>query len=197
MALELAVASALGGLPRRLRRIMSYCRSMARPGTGPRRTPPSSRSSESFRPSRQPEPETGPAEPEPGRVFLGFSYALGVVLGVGLGLYGVFLVPDGPRPGGTLLSVGLLLAVVGNGAAALLVRWLTGTRLGPATVLIGWMPVVLLLAASRPEGDLLLQSSATAYAFLLLGGLSPIVVAVLGGARRGFTVLPPPVRPRR
>lgn len=197
MALELAVANALGGLPRRLRRIMSYCRSMARPGTGPRRTPPSSRSSESFRPSRQPETETGPAEPEPGRVFLGFSYALGVVLGVGLGLYGVFLVPDGPRPGGTLLSVGLLLAVVGNGAAALLVRWLTGTRLGPATVLIGWMPVVLLLAASRPEGDLLLQSSATAYAFLLLGGLSPIVVAVLGGARRGFTVLPPPVRPRR
>ncbi|WP_055864325.1 MULTISPECIES: DUF6113 family protein [unclassified Frankia] len=117
---------------------------------------------------------------------------LGIVLGVGLGLYGVFLVPDGPRPGGTLLSVGLLLALVGNGAAALLVRWLTGTRLGPATVLIGWMPVVLLLAASRPEGDLLLQSSATAYAFLLLGGLSPIVVAVLGGARRGFTVLPPP-----
>ncbi|WP_308204989.1 DUF6113 family protein, partial [Frankia tisae] len=192
----------------------SYCRSMARPGTGPRRTPPSSRSSESSRSSAR--PGVGPAqiarpggaagagakggagaaaptaEPEPGRVFLGFSYALGVVLGVGLGLYGVFLVPDGPRPGGTLLSVGLLLALVGNGAAALLVRWLTGTRLGPATVLIGWMPVVLLLAASRPEGDLLLQSSANAYAFLLLGGLSPIVVAVLGGARRGFTVLPPP-----
>ncbi|WP_232291771.1 DUF6113 family protein [Frankia sp. QA3] len=131
-------------------------------------------------------------EPEPSRIFLGVSYALGVVLGVGLGLYGVFLVPDGPRPGGMLLSVGLLLALVGNGAAALLLRWLTGTRLGPMTVLIGWTPVVLLLAASRPEGDLLLRSSATAYAFLLLGGLSPIVVAVLGGARRGLTAIPPP-----
>lgn len=125
-------------------------------------------------------------------MFLGASYALGVVLGVGLGLYGVFLLPAGPDLGGTVLSVGLLLAVVGNAAAALLVRWLTGTRLGPVTVLLGWTPVVLLFAASRPEGDLLMRANATAYAFLLLGGLSPIVVAVAGRARRGLTALPAP-----
>ncbi|CAO5181752.1 membrane hypothetical protein [Frankia sp. AiPs1] len=128
---------------------------------------------------------------EPGRVFLGVAYVLGVVLGAGLGLYGVFLLPDGPRAGGAFLSYGLLLALLGNSAAAVLLRWLTGTRLGPMTVLIGWTPVVLLLATTRAEGDLLLRSSASAYAFLLLGGLSPVVGTVIGRARRGLTALPP------
>jgi hypothetical protein len=131
------------------------------------------------------------AEAEPGRVFLGASYALGVVLGVGLGLYGVFLLPAGPAVGSTVLSIGLLFALVGNTAAAVLVRWLTGTRLGPVTVLIGWIPIVLMFAATRPEGDLLVRSSGTAYAFLLLGGLAPIVAAVVGRVRRGLTALPP------
>ncbi|WP_308204576.1 DUF6113 family protein [Frankia sp. R82] len=130
-------------------------------------------------------------ETEPGRVFLGGAYALGVVLGIGLGLYGVVFLADGPRPGDVLLSYGLGLALFGNSAAALLLRWLTGTRLGPMTVLIGWTPVVLLLASTRPEGDLMLTSSGNAYAFLLLGGLSPVVVTVLGRARRGLTALPP------
>jgi hypothetical protein len=136
-------------------------------------------------------PAAGP-QPQPGRLFLGASYTLGVVLGVGLGLYGVFLLPAGPSLGGTVLSVGLLLALFGNAAAAALVRWLTGTRLGPMTVLIGWTPIVLLFAAARPEGDLLLRANAAAYVFLLVGGLSPIVVTVLGRARRGLTAIPPP-----
>ncbi|MCK9875669.1 DUF6113 family protein [Frankia sp. Ag45/Mut15] len=125
-------------------------------------------------------------------MFLGGAYALGVGLGVGLGLYGVVFLADGPRPAGVPLSYGLGLAVLGNTAAALLLRWLTGTRLGPMTVLIGWTPVVLLLASTRPEGDLMLRATASAYAFLLLGGLCPVVVTVLGRARRGLTALPPP-----
>ncbi|WP_242667026.1 hypothetical protein [Frankia casuarinae] len=50
---------------------------------------------------------------------------------------------------------------------------------------------MLLFASSRPEGDLLLRASGSGYAFLLLGALSPIAVAVLAGARRGLTALPP------
>ncbi|MCL9798196.1 DUF6113 family protein [Frankia sp. AgKG'84/4] len=115
-----------------------------------------------------------------------------MVLGLGLGLYGVFLLPAGPDLGGTVIAVGLLLALFGNAAAALLVRWLTGTRLGPMTVLIGWVPIVLLFSAARPEGDLLLRANAAGYAFLLVGGLSPVVVTAVGRARRGLTALAPP-----
>ncbi|MCK9893699.1 DUF6113 family protein [Frankia sp. AgB32] len=190
---------------------------MPRPGSEPRRTPPQARSPRP--PAADPaagartggrrspgtaNPEVGTsagvvpgtagrgAEPEPGRLFLGAAYVLGVVLGLGLGLYGVFLLPAGPGLGGTVIAVGLLLALFGNAAAALLVRWLTGTRLGPMTVLIGWVPVVLLFSAARPEGDLLLRANAAGYTFLLVGGLSPVVVTAVGRARRGLTALPPP-----
>lgn len=133
----------------------------------------------------------GPGAAEPSRLFLASAYVFGGLAGVALGLYGVFLVPAGPRPGGTLLSIGLLLALVGNAGAALFVRWLTGTRLGAMVPLVGWIPVVLLLAASRTEGDLMLRATTTGYLFLGVGMLAPVVVAVLGRARRGLTGLPP------
>ncbi|WP_347280137.1 DUF6113 family protein [Frankia sp. CcI49] len=134
---------------------------------------------------------------EPGRAFLVGSYVFGVIAGFVLGLYGVVLVASGPRPGGTLISVGLLLALIGNTGVPLLVRWLTGTRLGAMIPLIGWTPIVLALAASRTEGDLLLKATATGYLFLAIGVLAPVVVAVLGRARRGLTALPPVMeRPR-
>jgi hypothetical protein len=131
-------------------------------------------------------------EKEPSRIFLGGAYAFGVLLGAALGLYGVVAVPTGPRPGGTLLSLGLGLALVGNVGAALLVRWFTGTRLGAMVVLVGWIPVVLLLGTARQEGDLLLQATTPGYLFLAIGSLAPASVAVFGAARRGFTALPPP-----
>ncbi|WP_242424623.1 DUF6113 family protein [Frankia sp. EI5c] len=134
---------------------------------------------------------------EPGRLFLGASYAFGVVAGFALGLYGVVLVAEGPRPGGFLISVGLLLALFGNAGLAYLMRWLTGTRLGAMVVLAGWTPVVLALASSRTEGDVLLRASAAGYLFLLFGLLAPVVVAVVGQARRGLTALPPAARAPR
>ncbi len=141
-----------------------------------------------------------PAPPaEPGRAFLGVSYVFGVVAGLALGVYGVVLVPAGPRPGGTLISIGLLLALFGNTGVPFLVRWLTGTRLGAMIPLVGWIPAVLLLASSRTEGDLLLKATATGYLFLGIGVFAPVVVAVFGQARRGLTALParPPTVPPR
>ncbi|MEX5636490.1 DUF6113 family protein [Parafrankia sp. FMc2] len=138
-----------------------------------------------------------PGPHAPGRVFLSGSYAFGVLAGFVLGLYGVVLVAAGPRPGGFLISIGLLMALIGNAGAALLVRWLTGTRLGAMIILVGWLPIVLALASSRTEGDLLLKASATGYLFLGIGVLTPVVVAVVGKARRGLTALPPMAAPPR
>lgn len=132
---------------------------------------------------------------EPSRLFLGFAYAFGLLAGVLLGIYGVVAVPAGPRPGGVLLSLGLPLAILGNTGVALLVRWLTGTRLGAMILLVGWVPVVLALGSSRPEGDLMLRSTATGYAFLALGALAPVVVAVSFTPRRGLTGIPRPPAP--
>ena len=132
------------------------------------------------------------AAAEPSKVFLCGSYAFGLLAGVVLGVYGVAAVPAGPRVGGTLLSLGLLLAAVGNVGIPVLVRWLTGTRLGACVMLIGWVPVVLLLGSTRPEGDLLLRAASTSYLFLALGVLGPLTVAVLCPSRRGLTAFPLP-----
>lgn len=123
---------------------------------------------------------------------LGCGYALGLLFGVVLGLYGPFLVPAGPRLGGWLLSYGVLLALIGNPTAALAARSFTGTRLGAMTVLIGWAPIAIWLGTSRPEGDLILQGDGKGYLFLAIGAIAPIVVAVVGQPRRGLTALPPP-----
>lgn len=139
-------------------------------------------------------PGAGDERFEPGPVYLGFAYAFGVLLGLILGLYGAFLVPAGPRPGGFLLSYGVALAAVGNPLAAMLVRSLTGTRLGAMTVLIGWAPVAVWFGTSRPEGDLILQGDAKGYLFLAVGALAPVAVAVIGRTSRGLTALPPSVR---
>ncbi len=132
---------------------------------------------------------SGVADGEPSRLFLGPAYTVGWLAGLALGFYGVFLVPVGPRPGGILLSVGVVLALVGNVGVATLVRWLTGTRLGAMIVLAGWIPVVLLFASSRPEGDLILRASTTGYLFLVIGAIAPVVVAMLGSPRRGLSVI--------
>ncbi|OHV37875.1 MULTISPECIES: DUF6113 family protein [Pseudofrankia] len=128
---------------------------------------------------------------EPSRLFLGCAYAFGLLAGVVLGVYGVAAVPAGPRPGGTLLSLGLLLVVVGNVGVPILVRWLTGTRLGACIMLIGWTPVVLALGSTRGEGDLMLRASSTAYLFMGVGVVAPLLVAVLRPSRRGLTAFPP------
>jgi len=179
-----------------------YCRGMPRPSTDPRSPAPGGPGAGAGGgPPQAPTAATvaglAPADRWPANPpwpFLAGAYALGLVAGVILGIYGVAWVPEGLRFGGVFLSVGMLLALVGNAGLALLVRWLTGTRLGALVVLIGWAPGVLALGSSRPEGDLMLRATTTGYLFLALGALAPIGIAVFGPARRGLTAftLPPP-----
>jgi Family of unknown function (DUF6113) len=123
---------------------------------------------------------------EPSRAFLAAAYTFAVVLGAALGLYGAFLAPAGPRLGGLLLSIGVGLAVVGNGGAALLLAVLTGTRLGACMLLFGWAPVVLWFGSGRPEGDLVLPAGTTSYVFLIAGIFVPVVVSVTVRPTRGL-----------
>jgi hypothetical protein len=160
------------------------------PPAVPRR--PSSASGDLSPGARRPPGRAPGTRFDPGPVYLGFAYALALLFGLVLGLYGSFLVPAGPRLGGWLLSYGVVLALIGNPGAAMAARAFTGTRLGAMTVLIGWAPVAVWLGTSRPEGDLVLQGDGKGYLFLAIGALAPIVVAVVGRTRRGLTALPPP-----
>jgi hypothetical protein len=121
-------------------------------------------------------------------------YALSVqavlfALGVLLGIYGAFLVPSGPRLGGTVLSLGVLIAVVGNVAGPWLGRAAAG-RFGGITPLVGWLLATLALGTARPAGSVILPGggdlAVPAWLFLLLGAVAGAVGAATGppGRRR-------------
>ncbi|MFF2651181.1 DUF6113 family protein [Streptomyces sp. NPDC058045] len=113
---------------------------------------------------------------------------------------GLFLGPGGHRPGpgriaalaglfvlgavtaaaGTLVQAawfpgGLLLALGGAAGVFLGGSRATGGRVGALAPAAGWLVSVILLTASRPEGDFFFSAGAGSYLFLL-GGL---VVAVM------------------
>ncbi len=113
----------------------------------------------------------------------GAAYLLLTVLGVAVGVAGVFVQPLW-FPGGLLLALAGVAAVCCGG------RLLTGTRPGAALPAAGWFAVQLIALSPRPEGDFLLVSSGGSYAFLL-GGM---VIAVCSVTMRA---LPRVLQPRR
>jgi len=113
----------------------------------------------------------------------GAAYLLLTVLGVAVGVAGVFVQPLW-FPGGLLLALAGVAAVCCGG------RLLTGTRPGAALPAAGWFAVQLIALSPRPEGDFLLVSSGGSYAFLL-GGM---VIAVCTVTMRA---LPRILQPRR
>ncbi len=131
----------------------------------------------------------GAAERVPSRRFLAVAYLVLLLLGGVLGLLGAFLSPAGPRVGGLLVSLGLVLAVVGNVTAGVLGLSVTGSRLGGAAPVLGWLVVVLPLGSATSAGDLVLPGTPRSIAFLLLGVLSGSLVPALGHPTRGLTAL--------
>ena len=89
-----------------------------------------------------------------------------------LGVFGAFLVPWDPAPG---VSVGVVLAVVGNYLVSRRARGLTRTAVPAAAPAVAWLAVVMTLASGRSEGDLVLTGSAPSLAFIVLGALAAAV----------------------
>ncbi|MCX5087117.1 DUF6113 family protein [Streptomyces sp. NPDC001939] len=96
-----------------------------------------------------------------------------LVLGALVGLAGS-LVQGGLFPGG------LLLALLGAAGAFLGGARVTGTRGGAVAPAVGWAVAVILLTASRPEGDFLFGAGTGSYLFLLGGMAVAVMCATLG-----------------
>ncbi|MBT2386927.1 DUF6113 family protein [Streptomyces sp. ISL-11] len=100
------------------------------------------------------------------------AYAGLTVLGALVGAAGA-LVQGGWFPGGLLLALLGVAGVCYGGVTA------TGTRIGGAAPGVGWVVAVLLMTASRAEGDFLFAAGLGSYAFLLGGMVVAVMCATL------------------
>jgi hypothetical protein len=98
------------------------------------------------------------------------------VLGAAVGAAGG-LVQGAWFPGGLLLALAGAAGLFRGGAHLL------GGRSGAVSPAAGWVIAVLLLTATRPEGDFLFGAGAGAYLFLL-GGFAVAVICATLPARR-------------
>jgi hypothetical protein len=98
---------------------------------------------------------------------------LGAVVGVAGGL-----VQGAWFPGGLLLALAGAAGLFLGGAQA------TGARAGALAPAAGWMVAVLLLTASRPEGDFLFGAGIGSYLFLLGGMAVAVMCATLAHGRQ-------------
>ena len=112
--------------------------------------------------------------PSAGRVgaCLGF-FVLGALVGVAGAL-----VQPGWVPGG------LLLALAGEAGAVLGGTRVLRGRAGGVAAAAGWMLAVVLLTASRPEGDFLFAAGSGSYLFLLGGIAVAVICATLAPGRQ-------------
>ncbi|MEV0223267.1 DUF6113 family protein [Streptomyces sp. NPDC050704] len=115
-----------------------------------------------------------PVAPSAGRIAVHLGlFVLGAVVGVAGGL-----VQAGWFPGGLLLALAGAAGLFLGGAQA------TGGRAGAVAPAAGWMVAVILLTASRPEGDFLFAAGAGSYLFLLGGMAVAVMCATLGRGRQ-------------
>lgn len=106
----------------------------------------------------------------PGRIA---AYAGLFVLGAIVGTAGA-LVQGGWFPGGLLLALLGAAGLFHGGVRAV------GGRAGAVAPAAGWLVSVMLLTASRPEGDFLFGAGLGSYAFLLGGMAVAVMCATLG-----------------
>ncbi|MFJ9819480.1 DUF6113 family protein [Streptomyces sp. NPDC101151] len=99
------------------------------------------------------------------------------VLGAIVGLAGT-LVQAAWFPGG------LLLALAGAGGLFLGGAYALGGRAGAVAPVAGWIIAVILLTASRPEGDFLFGAGGGSYLFLLGGMALAVICATLAPGRQ-------------
>ncbi|MGV9450584.1 DUF6113 family protein [Streptomyces sp. NPDC003635] len=114
------------------------------------------------------------ALPSAARIALLFGL---LVLGAVVGAAGA-LIQSAWFPGGLLLALAGEIGLCLGGA--LLVRGRAGA-VAPAG---GWMVAVILLTASRPEGDFVFASDGGSYLFLLGGMAAAVMCATLAPTRQ-------------
>ncbi|MDX6364582.1 MAG: hypothetical protein QOC85_3592 [Streptomyces sp.] len=112
--------------------------------------------------------------PSGGRIAAGLVL---FVLGAVAGAAGA-LVQSGWFPGGLLLALVGAAGLFLGGARAM------DTRAGAVAPAVGWMVAVVLLTASRPEGDFLFGAGLGSYLFLLGGMAVAVMCATLGQGRQ-------------
>ena len=112
--------------------------------------------------------------PSPGRAA---AYLALFLLGAVVGIAGA-LVQAAWFPGGLLLALAGAAGVFLGGARA------ARSRGGAVAGAAGWMVVVVLLTASRPEGDFLFAAGGGSYLFLLGGMALAVICATLGSGRQ-------------
>ncbi|GAB2856511.1 DUF6113 family protein [Streptomyces deserti] len=99
------------------------------------------------------------------------------VLGAVVGVAGA-LVQPGWFPGG------LLLALAGEAGLCLGAARAARSRAGAVAPAGGWMLAVILLTASRPEGDFVFSAGSGSYLFLLGGIAVAVMCATLAPGRQ-------------
>ena len=105
------------------------------------------------------------------------AYAGLLLLGAVVALAGT-LVQAAWFPGGLLLALAGAAGLFTGGARA------TGGRGGAVAPVAGWVVTVILLTASRPEGDFLVGAGGGSYLFLLGGMAIAVICATLGPGQR-------------
>lgn len=99
------------------------------------------------------------------------------VLGALVGIAGALVQP-------ALFPGGLLLALAGEAALVLGAGLALRSRGGAVAPAGGWIVTVVLLTASRPEGDFLFGTGASSYLFLLGGMAVAVICATLAPVRQ-------------
>ncbi|MFE6943013.1 DUF6113 family protein [Streptomyces chartreusis] len=105
------------------------------------------------------------------------AYVALFVLGGVVGVAGALVQPAW-FPGG------LLLAIAGEAGLLLGAGRVMGSRAGAVAPAGGWMISVILLTASRPEGDFLFGTGVSSYLFLLGGMAIAVICATLAPVRQ-------------
>ncbi|MGW7271301.1 DUF6113 family protein [Streptomyces sp. NPDC054864] len=98
----------------------------------------------------------------------------------GLFLLGLVIGTAGALVQGGWFPGGLLLALIGSAGLFYGGARAVGTRAGAVAPAAGWLVSVMLLTASRPEGDFLFGAGVGSYAFLLGGMAVAVMCATLG-----------------
>ncbi|MCX4813607.1 DUF6113 family protein [Streptomyces sp. NBC_01239] len=109
---------------------------------------------------------------------------LRVLAYAGLFVFGAVVGTAGALVQAAWFPGGLLLALVGAAGLFLGGARAAGGRGGAVAPAAGWMVAVILLTASRPEGDFLFGAGVGSYLFLLGGMVVAVMCATLGLGRQ-------------